>query len=44
LHANEETLIAVRSPKAIAAAERIWSFQSSDRKMIADHQSSTSLT
>ena len=27
-----------------AAAERIWSFQSSDRKMIADHQSSTSLT
>ena len=27
-----------------AAAERIWSFQSSDRKMIADHQSCTSLT
>src|SRR5262249_8646206 len=27
-----------------AAAERIWSFQSSDRKMIADHRSSTSLT
>ena len=27
-----------------AAAERIWSFQSIDRKMIADHQSSTSLT
>jgi hypothetical protein len=24
-----------------AAAERIWSFQSSDCKMIADHQSST---